>query len=352
MLFTNAFSLFEFIIKISVGLSALMTVALLAALILVRSRNAIYRRRQIMLTTRWREIFVRAAAETSLPDSFPEIRKQDWFTVLAVYIEFQGVHVSDEIAIRLGIADYALSLLDRGDDADKILALKVLGHLRDARALESAVVLTREDGPELSRTAAHCALRIDPSFIALTLRLLLVRDDWVRSRVETMLREVDADALGTAMHDAIAGAPEEEAPRLIDYVRFCPAASAHSICYGVLNTSHQPEALAAALRSLAPLAHDAHHAMAVRFTNHEDSIVALSALRVLRKCVRDEDRDLLVKMTAHHDYWVRLRAAEAAVQLFATAERAQEFSASLTDRYARDAIEQVLSEKAMAARRR
>ena len=57
-------------------------------------------------------------------------------------------------------------------------------------------------------------------------------------------------------------------------------------------------------------------------------------------------------MTAHRDYWVRLRAAEAAVQLFATAERAQEFSASLTDRYARDAIEQVLSEKAMAARRR
>ena len=107
-------------------------------------------------------------------------------------------------------------------------------------------------------------------------------------------------------------------PRLLDYVRFCPANSAHSICDGVLDTSRNPEALAAALRSLAPLARDRDHEMAVRFTNHKESIVALSALRVLRKCVRSEDRELLVKMTSHHDYWVRLRAAEAAVQLFVT----------------------------------
>jgi HEAT repeat protein len=352
LLFANGFNLFELVIKLSVGLSLLMTALLFAALVLVRSRNAIYRRRQIVLTTRWRTIFERASAGQTLPDTLPLIRKADWFTVLAIYIQFQDARASDDIALRLGIADYALSLLERGDDADKILALNVLGHIRDVRALESAVVLTREQGPELSRTAAHCALRIDPSFIAGTLRLLLVRDDWVRSRVEVMLREVDADALGAAMRDAVAEASQEAAPRLLDYVRFCPADSAHRICDDVLNTSRNPEALAAALRSLAPLAQDRDHAMAVRFTNHEESIVALSALRVLRKCVRGEDRELLIKMTSHPDYWVRLRAAEAAVQLFPTVERAEAFSASLTDRYARDAIEQVLAEKAMVAGRR
>ncbi len=351
MLFTNGFNVFELIIKLSVALSLLMTVLLLAALILVRSRNAIYRRRQIILDTRWRNVF-KAASADSVPDSLPQIRKQDWFTVLAIYIQFQDARASDDIAMRLGIADYALSLLDRGDDADKIIALKVLGHLRDARALESAVVLTRQEGPELSRTAAHCALRIDPSFIAGTLRLLLVRDDWVRSRVEMMLREVDPETLGVAMSDAITDAPEQMQPRLLDYVRFCPPDKVHSICDGVLNISREPEALAAALRSLAPLAQDRDHAMAVRFTNHEESIVALSALRVLRKCVRSEDQELLVKMTSHYDYWVRLRAAEAVVQLFATTERVEEFSAGLADRYARDAIDQVLAEKAMIARRR
>lgn len=349
MLFANGFNLFELIIKVSVGLSLLMTVALFAALILVRSRNAIYRRRQIVLTARWRGLFDRAASGESLHGSLPKIRKQDWFTVLAIYTQFRGIY---DVAIRLGIDDYALSLLERGDDADKIVALNVLGEIRDVRALESAVVLTRREGPELSRTAAHCALRIDPSFIAGTLRLLLVRDDWVRSRVEVMLREVDATVLGAAMRDAIADAPQEALPRLLDYVRFCPADSAHRICDDVLTTSRNPEALAAALRSLAPLAQDRDHAMAVRFTNHEASIVALSALRVLRKCVRSDDRELLARMTSHPDYWVRLRAAEAAVQLFPTVELAQAFSASLADRYARDAIEQVLAEKVMVAGRR
>ncbi len=348
MLFTNGFSLFELIIKLSVGLSLLMTIALLAALILVRSRNAIYRRRQIVLTTRWREIFERAATGKSLPDSLPEIRKQDWFTVLAIYIQFRGIAA---IAIRLGIDDYALSLLDRGDDADKIVALKVLGLIGDARALEGALMLTGEKGPELSRAAAHCALRIDPSFIAGMLQALLEHDDWVRSRVEMMLREVDPAVLGVAMRNAVASAPEETQPRLLDYVRFCPANIAHTICDGVLSASRDPEALAAALRALAPLAQERDHAVAVHFANHEASIVALSALRVLRKCVRSDDRDLLVKMTSHPDYWVRLRAAEAAVQLYATAELAKAFAASLADRFGRDAIEQVLAEKAMVAHR-
>jgi HEAT repeat protein len=347
LLFTNGFNLLELIIKFSFALSLLMTVLLLAALILVRSRNAIYRRRQIVLTARWREIFAAASAGIALPDALPEIRKQDWFTVLVIYTQFQDI---PEIAIRLGLADYALSLLERGDDADKIIALNVLGQIRDARALESAVVLTRQEGPELSRTAAHCALRIDPSFVGDALRLL-ARGDWVRSRVETMLREVDPDILGVAMRDAIAEASDEAQPRLLDYLRFCPAGSIHSICDSVLNTSLDPETLAAALRSLAPVARDRDHEMAVRFANHEESIVALSALRVLRKCVRSDDRDLLIKMTSHHDYWVRLRAAEAAVQLFGTSELAEAFAASLADRYARDAIEQVLAEKAMVARR-
>ena len=69
-------------IKLGVGLSLLMTVLLLGALILVRSRNAIYRRRQIMLTTRWRDLFARAEAGESLPESLPEIQKQDWLRSL------------------------------------------------------------------------------------------------------------------------------------------------------------------------------------------------------------------------------------------------------------------------------
>ena len=336
MLFTNGFNLLELIIKFSVGVSLLMTVALACG----------------------PDPGSFAQRDLSPPPNHPD-------HALAQY--FQGSidgHSSGRIAenpqARLvhgpghihGVPQYS------GDrDSSRTRATMRFrcwtaamtrtrssrstcsAQIRDVRALDGALALTHDKGPELSRAAAHCALRLDPSFIAGMLHLLRERDDWVRSRVETMLREVDPDALGVAMRDAVADASEEEQPRILDYVRFCPANSAHNICDGVLDTSLKPEALAAALRSLVPLASDRDHQMAVRFSNHEDSIVALSALRVLRKCVLHEDRELLVKMTSHHDYWVRLRAAEAAVQLFGTADLAREFSASLADPFARDAMD-------------
>jgi hypothetical protein len=363
LLFTNDFNIFEIVIKASVMLSFLMTVSLLAGLILVRSRNAIYRRRQVVLTAQWRNIFKAAYTGASFPELLPPIRKNDWFTVLSIYVQFHDIQEKDrarsgevfsrldELAQRVGIGDYSISLLERGDDADKILALNILGQIRDARALEPAIALTQEKGPELSRAAAHCALRIAPNFIGDFLALLLDRGDWVRSRVEMMLREVAPNVLGIAMRDAMATAPEDTKPRLLDYVRFCPAMIAHEVCTDVLRASSDPEVLAAALRSLAPLATERDHATAINYVNHSDTIVALSALRVLRKCVRIEDRDLLVRMTGNSDYWVRLRAAEAAVQLFGASAVAEQFAASLADPYARHAVEQVLAEHAMTARR-
>lgn len=363
MLLTNAFNIFELVIKISVVLSLLMTLSLLGALVFVRSRNATYRRHQTLLTTRWREIFRAAYAGEPIGDSFPAVARQDWFTVISLYIQFHNVRENDRprrdeihrqlgmLAERIGLADHATSLLQTGDDGDKILALDVLGQIRDARSIETARTLSEEKGPELSRAAAHYLLRIDPGFVGDFLQLLLLRDDWVASRVEMMLREVDSVILGFDMRGAIEGASEDTKPRLLDYVRFCPPATAHIICSNVLADSLDPETLAAALRSLAPLADERDHDTAVRFTCSGEPIVALSGLRVLRRCVRAEDRDLLVEMLSNPDYWIRLRAAEAVVQLLPTLEQVEEFAAGLSDRFSRDAIQQVLAEKAMSARR-
>jgi hypothetical protein len=348
------------LIRASVLISIATVALLLIVVLFVRSRNAIYQRRQILLSTRWRNVFTAGFTGALSPTSLPAIRNADWFTVLAIFVEFHDIRENgpgdsgyarlDEIAKRLGIGDYALSLLIEGDDADKVLALNVLGYLRDTRALAPATDLTHEVGSELSRGAAHCALRIDAGAIGDVLQLLLNRDDWARSRVETMLREVEPEALGLAMRNAIAGAPEDTKAHLLDYVRFCPAKSARAICTSVLATSLDPEALSAALRSLAPLATDVDHELAVRYVAHPKDIVALSALRVLRKCVRGEDRDLVVRMLSHADYWIRLRAAEVAVALLGSADAAEKFTEGLADQFSRDAMKQVLAERHTIAR--
>ena len=360
----NASNLLVYIIETSVVVSAVMTAALVVLLFVVRIANETRRRLREALTRRWRNVFKTAYTGEEPPDPLPSVGPKDWFIVLQLFVQFHDVREKDKprahevlpkldaFAEEIGIDEYALRMLEKGDDADKILALNVLGHLREPRAMDSAVVLCDDEGTEVSRAAAHCALRIDPRFIDAMLELVRERDDWVRSRVEAMLKEVHSDDLDPAMSRAIDGADEIGKQRLLDYLRFCSPGPARVICKSVLDFAKEDETVAAALRSLAPLAGENDHGLALRYTNHHSPIVLLSALRVLRKCVRYDDRDLLMNLTAHRDYWVRLRAAEAVVQLYGETGLAQEFASEHPDRYARDAIRQALAERKLFAMRK
>jgi hypothetical protein len=341
-----------------------MTAVLVVLVFVVRLSNDSSRRRREALTTRWRNIFKTAYIGEEPPSPLPGVGLKDWFIVLQLFVQFHDVREKDKsrahevlpkldaMAAEIGIETCALRMLEKGDNADKILALNVLGHLRDASGMEPAVALCEDEGAELSRAAAQCALRIDPGFIGEVLILVRERDDWVRSRVEAMLKEVPAESLDPAMSRAIDAADELGKQRLLDYLRFCSPAAARVICKNVLDFAKEDETVAAALRSLAPLAGPNDRTVALRYCKHHSPIVLLSALRVLRKCVRYDDRDLLVGLTAHRDYWVRLRAAEAVVQLYGDTGLAQEFATEHPDRYAKDAIRQALAERKLFALRK
>lgn len=350
---------------VSLVLSTSMVVLLSIAVVVVRIANGLGRRRRKTLTARWRSVFVVAYTGGRLPTPLPAISKRDWFTVLQLFEGFQALREHDRpraaeilprldsIARKLMLDRYALGLLKKNAPGAKIVAFNVLGSLRDPRAYEPANRFCTDESPELSRAAAHCALRIDPTFIDRMLALIRERDDWARPRVELMLREIEPQRLDRAMRAALEFNDEAARRRLLDYTRMCTPAAAGEICREIVNGTGESETIAAALRSLAPLADENDREIALAFCRHPESAVALSALRVLRKCVRPEDAPLLHEMTAHRDYWVRLRAAEVVVQLFGDAERVEAFAAQHPDRYARDAVHQALAEnKRHAARRK
>ena len=363
MHFASASEPLLWLIEVSVLFSSIMTAALIVAFIFLRTRNSFARRRQNILTQRWRSIFKTAYTGDSLPEVLPRIGRRDWFTVIALFSQFHQLRDKDRdrarevlpkldaIAYDIGLDRHALYWLHRGDDAEKILALTALGQLRDRAALDDAIRLSADEGAELSRAAAQCALRIDPRFTDGVLELVRDRDDWVRSRVEAMLKEIDRIDLDEALRAAIATADEAGRRRLLDFVRFCSPSPARAVCKRVLEESEESETIAAALRSLAPLASEEDRALALRYCAREAPIVLLSALRVLRKCVRYDDREALLRLASHRDYWVRLRAAEAIVELYGESGLLEDFLVEVEDRYARDAITQAIAERKMMARR-
>lgn len=363
MLSTGASDLFTFLIELNVAVFGVLALALVVILVRVRARNARRTERDRRLVATWRPIFT-TAYTGMLPASFPAVDERDWFSLLALFAQFQDLREHDipraaRIAPRLrsiaegaGLKVRALSMIEHGDGAEKLLGLKVAGNLRDRDALAHALRLCNDESAELSRAAAHCALLLDAKqSLPKVLHLLAVRDDWSRSRVESMLRSVPVEQLSEDLPIAIEVSDDVETRRLLDYVRLCSPASARSVCGKILAKNTHPETQAAALRSLAPLAAADDRATALRFCNAREAMVAIAALRVLRRCASTDDRAVLALLLAHRDYWVRLRAAEVLVGLFPSDEAVETFARTLHDPFARDAIKQALTERRSLAGR-
>ena len=248
------------------------------------------------------------------------------------------------MARALGLDTFALQLLEKGDDADRIVALTTLGQLADRRAFKSALALLRAPNGELSRAAGHCLLRLDPSSIDRVLVEVRDREDWARPRVEQMLRELDNSRLDAALQRAIAVSDDRGKSGLLGVVRCCSIEANRRICRDVLRTAGNPEVVAAALRALGPVAQARDVLLARGYVEHPLAFVRLAAVRVLSTSATSSDRDIFERLLADGDYWVRLRAAEALVALNRGNSSALDVAQRHDDPLARAAVTAAIAE--------
>jgi hypothetical protein len=351
--YANVFN--EFIRVMEVAVLVFTALALLGIVTIVGLRICKERRdvRSAELESRWRAIF--RSVFTNPVSELPAVKGGELFTVLLVFNSVRVLRRSDretansyaeqldDMALRIGLDAYALRLLERGDDADKIAALNTLGLLNDLRAFDMARELMRSHGTELSRAAAHCMLRLRPASIDSVLTAVRDRDDWVPAYVETMLREVGIDVLDRAMTRIIAASSDAGKLALLDWVPCCSPDAIRAISRQLLDSSEHPEILAGALRALAMVPQEPDGVYGRRFINHPASFVRLAALRVLREAGSAEDEPLFVALLADPDYWVRRRAADVFVHLNHGNSAAASLATTHPDSFARAALSEMLA---------
>jgi hypothetical protein len=329
----------------------LLTLAL--SLQIVRLRVGLRRRERRAARTqaKWRP-HLHAALVGEAPQALPPLPAGERLSFLSLWVHLQASLRGDarealnEIARRLELDAHARTMLARGARGEQLLAMLVLGHMRDRQAwtlLEGHVGL---EPNSLCLTALWAMVRVDPEAAATYMTPLFVeREDWALSHVAGILQQA-AEPVGRELATLL---PRLDAARLPRALRIAEALRVRlpaSVLGAALRSDSVPVLVAALRGVLEPATIGEVRALLA----HDDWQVRVQAAKALGRIGERADAGRLVALLGDAQWWVRYRAAQALVELPALS--LQDFAdvrASLTDRYAADMLAQVLAEQELLA---
>jgi HEAT repeat protein len=338
---------FRFLIFVVYGIAfANMVGALLVIFQIVRMRRLrqLAEKRHRRFLKRWEPIL---CARRGVVPSLPRLRKNeiDSFIILwndlAEAPDDEAGEYLNEIARRAGMVPIALRLAQKGSIADRLIAVTMLGLLREESAAQLIESLTKSPYPVLSIAAAHAAVRIDARASRRFLTLRLERDDWPPSKVDAIIEQERA-VFAPVLTRAVFTLPQGN--RLVRYLKFCDAGEAVPAIYRILDESTDVPTIRAALKVLGQFAPRAGAERAASFLTHENWQVRVQAANALARIGDSTQVSALAGLLEDNEWWVRYRAAQAIADLTADLDILRHIHDSQSDRYARDMLSQVIAE--------
>lgn len=330
----------------------IMSFCLMMLALGLRIRSVFVSRRIKRVLTQWRAVFTGAVVESQTP-----IRRNDAFTILSLWNDFHRVRTASagmsaaslqEVAQTYHFMGLARWLLGR-DAGDKLVALATIGYIREEEALPQICDLLDDRLGEISLAAYRALVLIHPLETDRLARAIAVRDDWRSTTVEQLLQELGPDLISPALVNAARDADEAQ---LIALLRYFPLGDSTICCEtlsALLERHDEPNVLAAALRAAAAHA-DPRYGLAIReLLAHDAPFVRVAALGALRPICGDDDLQTVLRMLGDRDSWVRYRAAQTIVECFTHEDYAGHVQREIADRFARDALNQVLAERSVLA---
>jgi hypothetical protein len=332
-----------------------LAASLMVALLLTRLRAIRRERRTAKLVSIWREIFTGAA-----PNVPRRIRRRDAFTILNLWNDFHrvrtdgaGVSVAqlEEVARVQQFGTFANRMLRWGDVGDRIVALNFIGYLRDRSALPRVRRFLNDTMGEVSLAAHRALVLIDHSAMNVLAFEISRRDDWPRRAVELLLREIGSQGISRPLAITVEHASNEHAIRLLRFFVLCDPLIARTALRKQLQSRVNPDVLAAALRSLTSFVTAEDRELIRGFLRHRESFVRIAAIVALGTVCIDEDRQELLRLLTDPNAWVRYRAAQALLDCATHEGELDKLTSELADRFARDALKQVLAERSVLSLR-
>jgi HEAT repeat protein len=330
------------------------SVAMLAAVLILRLRNLASAVRERRVAARWHEVIVRSA-ESATPEA-PRLPRREARQFLHLWnrmhesVRGEAKQRLNALARDVGADRIALRYLRSRNQRKQLIAILTLGNLEEPQALERLVPLLEDASPVVSLRAAQALLRIEAGAVLRPLFAVLARRaDWPLSRVVSLLRELGQPAAVTrALAETILASlasphPGQPIARLLKLAEAGDAERLRPAVLRVLERLQDPEIVAAAL---AALRHPADVDLARAHASHPEWLVRKAAAGALGRLGERDDLHLLVKLLGDANWWVRYRAAEAIVGLpWAQSHQIEHLQRALSDRFAADALRQAIAER-------
>lgn len=325
-----------------------LTLVLGAQIVLLHFLLKRSRRRESKAIAKWRPI-LNATIADRVPKTLPILTARDCIVFLNLWLHLHASlrgNASKELnylGYRLGCDAHARKLLDRGNRAERLLAMLALGYLQDRQAWLGLMLKARQTDSTTSFYAVLALVQIDafPALAELTPDFIH-RDDWPVSQVVTMLQDVRDlfEPLLIGALPALAPIPLQRALRIAEGLRVdLPPVLHRRILQGV-----SVELIIAALRVVAdPALLDIIRTLA----SHSDWRVRVHVGKALGRIGDGADVDVLKRLLKDPEWWVRYRAAQSLVNSpFFVRQEIDALLADADDRFAAEMISQVLAEGA------
>ena len=336
-----------------VGLTALaLTAAMALAVVGMRVHAVRSRLRHDRAVQRWRPLLVQVAAGDDCDP--PPLQRREAVPVLLLWNQMQeslrgAAHQRlNEFGERIGLYALAQRLESQAAVSSRVLGDAALGHfakLADWQRLDQGM---RELDTPASLAAARALLRIDAAAAAEgVFERYLQHSDWPAPRVGTLLRESPHEAIAEPLARRLMEGKLYDRLRLLPLLRFAEVPNSHSLLDRLVQTSQEPQVLSIALRQLqGPVA----LADVRRLAGHADPLVRSAAAQALGRIGNAADENRLIDLMGDANWWVRYRAAQSLVAMpRVDADDMVQLRRLISDRYARDILDQVLAERSLVA---
>lgn len=328
--------------------SAAFAATLLISLQIVVLRVGLRRRERSAASTigKWRPVITAVAAGVP-PSSIPTLERGEHVAFIKLWLHF---HVSlrgnaadalNALARSLDCGSLARGMLDTGDRSQQLLAILMLGRLRDAGAYPLLRRFAAHRARTLSMHASWALVQIDPARAAEGMAPdLITNSEWPVREVVTVLQQARSECEPVLLAMAARG-QAAHLPRLLQVIEGLRIALPAPLVAALLNDS-DPEILISVLRCIGD---PSARAGVVPLLAHSDWRVRLQAARTLGRIGGRDDLPALTSLLNDSQWWVRYRTAQAIAGLpFLAPGELEAVAGNTGDRYASDILRQVMAE--------